>query len=429
MSDKTETSDVAEEIPGNEAAETAETHEHEPAKQTSGGRTAFLISLLALLLLGGSFFYLWQQQQNLRADLGALEGSIDKLSGVMERRHQEQLEQLRDIPEHPHPEINGRIEQNHAQLRQLQGRIRQLGSRVGQGQRDWVIAETEYLLGIAEHRLNLERDPRTARAALDAARTRLESLDSESFAAVIRQIDADIDKVSAIQLPDRAAMARELTTLATAVEALPLSPTAAAPSPSSGTDKVESEPPLPDTTWKAIWQKIWRDLRGLVTIRRQGEVERLTLPPEQRYFLRQNLQLKLESARFALLAGNSAAWQAALDESGTWLRRYFDTSSQPVITALDTLAQLAAVELEPVLPQLGETRALLQGTVLQQEPAAETETAPAEQNVAPAAETDPVPAAEPATEESSPPAAKESGGEKTAPVTEDLPPQPQGESL
>ncbi len=84
------------------------------------------------------------------------------------------------------------------------------------------------------------------------------------------------------------------------------------------------------------------------------------LPPEQRYFLRRNLQLKLESARLALLLDNSNAWSASLNEAAEWTRRYFDSNDAGVKEALATLDRLAGTNLLPPLPDLSSSRVLLQ---------------------------------------------------------------------
>ena len=51
-------------------------------------------------------------------------------------------------------------------------------------------------------------------------------------------------------------------------------------------------------------------------IRRVDGNEAVLLPPDQAYFLRENLRLRLLSARLALLAQDQAAFQADLEARG-----------------------------------------------------------------------------------------------------------------
>lgn len=344
MSEETET--VA------EPQEPQEQHEHHPKKQNSGGSGAFMAIVLAIGALGASY-YLWQQQQITNANAKALEGQVGKLLGVIEQRQQELLQRMQTVPKHQHPEISQRLDK-------MQATLFELRSHLGQERRDWQVAEVDYLLRIADHRLRLERDVDTAIAALQTASQRLQNLNNPAFAPVINLISNDISKLAAVHMPDRDKLASQIATLESAIDNLPLA-VGSVQSVNNKSDKAASD----ESEKRPFWQKIWHDILGLVTIRRQGEVTRPMLVPEQRYFLKQNLQLRLESARLALLAGNEASWRASLSESADWLRRYFDNSATPVQQALGTLNQLSAVELNPPLPELANTRKLLQQASMQ----------------------------------------------------------------
>lgn len=422
-----------------EPHEQQEQQEHHPKKQSSGGSGAFMAILLAIGALGASY-YLWQQQQVTNANTKALQGQINKLLGVIEQRQQELLQRMQTVPAHQHPEINQRLDKMQASLFELQ-------SHLGQERRGWQIAEVEYLLRIAEHRLNLEHDLPTAIAALQTASQKLQSLRSPAFTPVIALIGEDINRLSAVNLPDRDKLAEQIAAINSSVDNMPL----AAGTVQSSKSTTANNAPVDDEK-RSFWQKMWHDLLGLVTIRRDGEAERPMLVPEQRYFLKQNLHLKLESARLALLAGNAATWRDSLGEASSWLSTYFDKSASSVQGAMDTLTQLGAADLNPVLPELSDTRRLLQQAAMKLpaapvktpsavpvEPAPEAE-APVQE---PASEAPAADAAKPAPAESSgdapaepdtaattadtPPKQAPAGPDVTAPATEDVPALPQGE--
>lgn len=401
MSEESETAEVQ---------NTPETHEHAPQKQTSRGNSFLLVALVIVVVLGAGFLYLLQQQQAQKASVAELEHSIDNLIGVIEKRHQEQIERFKTVPAHQHPQMEQGIEQNGRQLEKLQAQLYEVRNRVGKERGDWIVAEVEYLLRIAQHRLTLERDTHGALAALNAARKRLELQDNVKYAAVITQIGQDANTLSSLDLPDREAMASEITALAAGIDGMPFSNKTEPPQAEESKPSPDrSEGPVLDDSWKAIWQKIWQDVSGLVTIRRDGEAERPMMVPQERYFLRQNLQLKLESARLALLSGNNTAWHDSLAESANWLRRYFDSNDLTVSTAINTLDRLARVELNPSLPDLSDSRQLLQQAEMQGTPDADTRptpehSAPAPTQEKPAAsaqdkEKDDKPAAQPTPEQ------------------------------
>jgi uroporphyrin-3 C-methyltransferase len=100
---------------------------------------------------------------------------------------------------------------------------------------------------------------------------------------------------------------------------------------------------------------LWSDIKGLVTIRRLSQSVTPLLPPEQGFFLRQNLALKLEAARVALLQREPATYQGALSEAQGWMSRYFDASAPAVRSALDNLARLREANIAPTLPDIGDS--------------------------------------------------------------------------
>lgn len=341
----------------------ADNQEHIPPHQSSSGNRQLFFILLALLLLGGSLFYLWQQQQGLRSQLQASQSRVSQLQQLLDQRYREQQALRNEIPTHTHDDLQRQTRENNELLASQQGRLYQLEQQMGQGRRVWGVAEAEYLLQTALQRLELEHDPGTAAVALRMARERLKEIDESTFALVIRKIDENLQQLTDTSVPDRSAMAAQLSSLSAAVETLPLSHTAIDTEPRQSSPTTE-EPATAQSGWRGIWNRLWRDIRSLVTIRHEGEIERPTLAPEERYFLRHNLQLKLDSARLALLADNPQAWRAILAEAGEWLVRYYDTEAPAVQQALASLEQLGAVELSPAMPDLGAPLKLLQQTPL-----------------------------------------------------------------
>lgn len=377
MSDKTEKTEPeaeavkAAELPEAEAEAAAplpedaglpEEADHHPAKQSSGSTLAFLAIVIALGA-GGGIFYVWQQQLAIQGENRALEQRIDSLLSVVEERHRNQLERIDTLAEHRHAETE-------QQLERVDGAIQELRGRIGMEHREWAVAEVEYLLRIAEHRLNLERDQSAALALLHEARSLLAMQEQGEYLPVLRLIDTDIRKLTAVSLPDRGALAAELADLAATVTALPL-----AVVETTGVDAQPSAESAPRETqssessgWRRVAGMIWQDIRSLVTIRREGVAPRPLLQPDQHYFLKQNLQLKLETARLALLAGNSRTYRDALAEADEWLQRFFDTSARAVTEARATIARLAPIELQPQLPAIGRSRQLLQQVTRQLQP-------------------------------------------------------------
>jgi uroporphyrin-3 C-methyltransferase len=76
------------------------------------------------------------------------------------------------------------------------------------------------------------------------------------------------------------------------------------------------------------------------------------LSPTQAFFLRENLKLRLLSARMALLTRDEVSFRRDLKTSQEWLKRYFDTKSNESAQALGSLQKLAASSIVIEVPDI-----------------------------------------------------------------------------
>lgn len=295
-------------------------------KKTGERGPAWLALLLACGVAGG-LYYLWQQQNLSRQDqdieqtktatkLSELKADVSRLTSA--------LQTSRDDQSHASTE---RVE--------LEVALQSLRTRIGQDRHDWGIAEVEYLLAIANRRLQLEQDVRTALVALESADARLMFLADPVFHPVREQLAIELRALRAVQQLDREGLALELSSLTSAVETLVLP---GAPKRSEKTGLSSEDHEIND--WRSFLSAVWRDVKGLVTIRQGADAAMPLLSPEQQYFLRINLRLQLESARLALLQKSPEVYRSTLTDANRWLETYFvsgDAATQSMKKALERL--------------------------------------------------------------------------------------------
>jgi len=119
------------------------------------------------------------------------------------------------------------------------------------------------------------------------------------------------------------------------------------------------EGPVWQRWWDSFWAHLGRSGSELVRVSRIDHPDAALLAPEQAFFLRENLKLKLLNARLGLLARQTASAQADVRSVQALLARYFDGRSPGVQAAQAALAQLNS-ELVPVeLPRPDESLAAL----------------------------------------------------------------------
>jgi uroporphyrin-3 C-methyltransferase len=104
-------------------------------------------------------------------------------------------------------------------------------------------------------------------------------------------------------------------------------------------------------------------MRGLIRVERLIAARRPT-SPNQAFFLRENLKLRLVNARLALLQRDGRSFREDLRQARDWLERYFDRRAKPVQNAIATLNSLAATDLSIDAPGLNETLAALRSNRL-----------------------------------------------------------------
>jgi uroporphyrin-3 C-methyltransferase len=126
-------------------------------------------------------------------------------------------------------------------------------------------------------------------------------------------------------------------------------------------------------------REIWKELRGLVRVERLDRVEPALLAPTQSVYLKENLRLRLLSARLGLLARDGRSYATDLKQAAALVERYFDTGDAAVQGVLVQLGDLADAQITPERPSINDTLSALR--VLQSRP---LRTPPAPQ--APAAE-------------------------------------------
>ena len=199
-------------------------------------------------------------------------------------------------------------------------------------------------------RYNQPRLERVRRAVLqDLERTRTAGVIDISVLTirlddVIRQVD-DLPLLSA---PERVSSRRPAAAPASG----------AAPAQDSVADSPSWALSL-GSWWQDYGLALWQEVKSLVRVTRIDHPDAMLIAPEQAYFLRESLKLRLLNARLALLSRQFDTAQADLRDSQAALDRYFDRSSRRVVSASDLLRQVAAQARLVVVPRPDATLAAI----------------------------------------------------------------------
>jgi uroporphyrin-3 C-methyltransferase len=278
-------------------------------------------------------------------------------------------------------EMDGASKASQVLLTQSQGEVRELSAKVAtlearyaeaQNQRaalealyndlsvsrdETALAEVEQMLLIAGQQLQLSANVKAALIAMQSADARLQRMDRPAFNGLRKAIGQDMDKLRALPSVDITGINLQIDNLIAAVNELPL---VYQQRVAKKEETAQAIVPKDETAWQKLLREIWQDAKQLVRIEDTGKAEIPLLPPNQEFFLRENLKLRLLSARLALLSRDEDGFRQELKTAQLWTARHFDGKSNEVMRMLSGLKKIAAspvsIELPDVSPSLQAVR-------------------------------------------------------------------------
>jgi uroporphyrin-3 C-methyltransferase len=223
-----------------------------------------------------------------------------------------------------------------------------------------LVVDVEAALRLAQQQAQLTLSPEPLLAALRAADQRLARVSQPRLARVRSAVTRDIDRIKAAAVTDVPSLLLRMDDLARALDELPV---ANAVGLASGTAPAPTPAATASATWWQQWLTVLRDeARGLLRVSRIDQPEAALVSPEQSFFLRENLKLKLLNARLSLLARQTDLARADLGQAASMVGRYFDPASRKTQAAQAALQQMQAQLRNVDLPRIDETLALLDAT-------------------------------------------------------------------
>ena len=201
-------------------------------------------------------------------------------------------------------------------------------------------------------------------AALKSASQRIERAAQPRLGPVQRAIERDLDRIARANVTDTAGLLGRMDDLVRQVDDLPTLNAVAQSSAmrrAAGAPAAAQAPALP--WWQAQLHKGWElvrdEVRGLVRVSRIDQPEAVLLAPDQEFFLRENLKLKLLNARLGVLARQFDSARTDVAAATAALNKYFDPASRRTQNAATMLQQMQTHLKAAELPRLDETFAAL----------------------------------------------------------------------
>ena len=258
-------------------------------------------------------------------------------------------------------QFQGKLTDAQAQSQALQQQYQDLASN----RDDWTLAEVEQILSSASQQLQLTGNVQLALYALQSADTRLAATTGPQIVTIRKAIAQDMEKLRATPSTDLTGLAIKLDTAIDQIDSLPLAGEAPIAQPTAHADTPRDTASIAAATGQPYW-KVWlqqlaggigQQLSSLVTVRRIDNADAMLASPDQGYFVRENVKLRLLSARLSLLSRSEPSLKSDLHAADTALGRYFDQSSGKVKAVRTLLQQVDQASLAVTVPDLNASLA------------------------------------------------------------------------
>ncbi|HXZ96986.1 MAG TPA: uroporphyrinogen-III C-methyltransferase [Burkholderiales bacterium] len=313
-----------------------------PAKPGTQFNVALLISLILAALLAWQWFdtraQIAEVQQDFARRLGDIVG-VAKDNRAIVKDNQDALRET---------QIKlGLLESKLQESRNQQIALESLYQELSRNSDEWAIVEVQQMLDIASQQLQLAGNVKAALIALQMADARLQRIDRPQLIPLRKIINKDIDRLKSAPYVDTVAISVRLDDLISKVDNLPLAmDTRPLSAPS------EAKGPSAQSAWLKFAREIWQDVKQMVRIQNTAGQEIPLLTPDQFFFLRENLKLRLLSARVALLLRDETSFKSDIDAAQEWVTRYYDGSSEETKAALASLRQLQENRVSIAIPDI-----------------------------------------------------------------------------
>ena len=338
-----------------------------------------LATLAALLLTLAALALAWQTQARVKAlEQELVRRQTDSQAQAAEARvlARSAQELARDTAAK-----TALLEARVAEAALQRSQVEELLQSVSRSRDENVLADVEAAIRVALQQSAITGSAEPLVATLKQADERLARYNQPRLERVRRAVNRDLERVKALGVIDVPSLTLRLDEATRLVDGLPLLAQAQSPADLRAKAAATGKPAASAaiavagvaatasaaTDWRTRASQWWQqsnaqvgdELRALVRVTRIDHPEAMLVAPEQQFFVRENLKLRLLNARLALLSRQFEIAQSDLRDAQAALDRYFDRNSKRALALTDLLRTVSTQARQPGVPRPDETLAAL----------------------------------------------------------------------
>jgi len=278
------------------------------------------------------------------------------------------------------------LEARVAETATQRGQLEDLIQSLSRSRDENVLGDIEQAVRVALQQTAITGSAEPLVATLKQADERLARYSQPRLEGVRRAIARDLDRVKATNVTDISSLGIKLDEAVRMIDDLPLiaaietrsretaarvtagssarAAAAAAPIASAAASGASAAggafwPTRVNEVVNEVAARVWGEARSLIRVTRIDAPEAMLIAPEQAYFLRENLKLRLLNARLALLSRQFETAQSDLQVAQSSLDRFFDRGNKRTALAADLVKQVSAQARHVGVPRPDDTLAAL----------------------------------------------------------------------
>ena len=294
------------------------------ATKTGGSKNPLklLRFLIFLILLGGLAAGSWYGYQKFSAIFQGKSAQIELLNQqtaeltqviIVTQQNQQNIERT----------LSSFIGDQQRQMQALADRIRTTeGAREG----DWLLAEAQYLVRLADQRLLVSRDTDSAVELLSGADELLRELAYPELASVREALIADISALRSVPSIDYQGLYFQITAVAQSIDGLSLAGVEGIEN--WGTQEQVEEAESRAGIWASFVASVKSSLDQLIVVRKAEGSAEWIVDAEGESALRTQMDLLIMLSLSALLSGGQEIYQSALQVVAELLQNNFQATAQ-----------------------------------------------------------------------------------------------------
>lgn len=235
-------------------------------------------------------------------------------------------------------------QQMQTELKNQMERIAKLNSMQASTKGALQVAEAQYLVRLANDKLQLENNIGFAITLLQSADQQLKLSSDPNIFAIRKALATDLVALQNAPQMDVAGIHLQLSAMNQQVDKLSLQDAYT----KSHQAEVVTDLASADLPWWKRWLSAMKNaLQQIVIVRQVQQPIPPFVMPDQQVFFYQNIHTELENAQWALLRHQADIYQASLRQAIQWIRQYADQDAPLTQQLLHSLSTLEQVNIRP----------------------------------------------------------------------------------